>query len=314
MSPFLPPVPSNYTPLITGVNVRWNQFYADAPPTWFESVAQTTPSSNRFEHYNWAKSVPSMKEWIGPLSFDSLASYQYILENKDWVEAIALRKPDVDDNNFSNFWNQLNGLAQSAKKLPDQLMANALINGQSALGWDGQYFFSSTHPISYFSGGVSGTQQNYWSSGTALTFDNLSLVYNTMTTYRNDENRPLGIMPDTIVVPPQLQILANRLVAPIVADQTVTGLTMAGNQPNALPKFKVVVAPELSAYSTTWYLLDMSKVVKPFIWQNRQDTVFTSKVSDTDQNVFVNNELWFKAYRRGNAGYGLWYCAAKAVG
>jgi phage major head subunit gpT-like protein len=177
------------------------------------------------------------------------------------------------------------------------------------------YFFSATHPISPFAGGVTGTQQNYWSSSTALTFDNLTLVYNTMTNYRDDQNRPLGIVPDTILVPPQLQILAKRLTGATIADQTVTSLTMVGNQPNPLASmFKVVVAPELSADSTTWYLLDTSKVVKPLIWQQRQDTQFISKMGPGDPGKFYRNDYEFEATRRGAAGYGLWFTAAKAVG
>lgn len=316
--PYYPQVPTNYQPLLTEVNGKWNDFQKKDVPLWWDQVAGEMPSSARTEHYNWAKNVPDLEEWVGSVNFQTLGSYQYTLENKDWVRGVEIRRTDIDDNQIGrDFWMQLEGLSKAAKKLPDQQMAAALHAGSSYTGWDGAAFFSASHPTG---GGWAGSstvnQQNYWSSSTPLTFDNLNLVYQTMVNYRNDEGRPIGIMPNVLLVPPQLMTLAKRLTGDTLADQTVTGITMVGNQPNPLAHtFKVVVAPELAQYSTTaWYLLDTNKPIMPMIWQNRQDTQLNSLTSNTDYPVFVQNKFQFTAYRRGAAGYGMWYCIAKAVG
>jgi phage major head subunit gpT-like protein len=61
-----------------------------------------------------------------------------------------------------------------------------------------------------------------------------------------------------------------------------------------------------------WYLLDTSKVLKPFILQSRRDYAFVAKTSLTDENVFNKNEYVFGVDGRLNVGFGLWqqaYCS-----
>lgn len=55
-----------------------------------------------------------------------------------------------------------------------------------------------------------------------------------------------------------------------------------------------------------WYLLDTSKVLRPFILQMRRDYSFVAKTSLTDDNVFEKNEYVFGADGRLNVGFGLW--------
>lgn len=55
-----------------------------------------------------------------------------------------------------------------------------------------------------------------------------------------------------------------------------------------------------------WYLLDTSKVLKPFIMQMRRDYAFIAKTNLADENVFNKNEFVFGADARLNVGFGLW--------
>ncbi len=58
-----------------------------------------------------------------------------------------------------------------------------------------------------------------------------------------------------------------------------------------------------------WYLLDTSKVIKPFIYQKRSDYQFVSKDKPDDDNVFNKNEYVYGADGRSNVGVGLWQLA-----
>lgn len=57
---------------------------------------------------------------------------------------------------------------------------------------------------------------------------------------------------------------------------------------------------------TLWYLLDVSKPIKPLIFQNRRAPAFVSKDQLTDENVFMKKKFLYGVDYRGNAGYGLW--------
>lgn len=60
---------------------------------------------------------------------------------------------------------------------------------------------------------------------------------------------------------------------------------------------------------TPWYLLDLSRAIKPFIFQERKKPVFVSKTQVTDDNVFWQDQFVYGVDARRNAGYGLWQLA-----
>lgn len=60
---------------------------------------------------------------------------------------------------------------------------------------------------------------------------------------------------------------------------------------------------------TAWYLLDISKAVKPLIFQSRRTVEFVSKDRPDNENVFMRKKYLYGVDRRDNAGYGLWQLA-----
>jgi len=61
--------------------------------------------------------------------------------------------------------------------------------------------------------------------------------------------------------------------------------------------------------SIPWYLLDLSREMKPFIFQSRQEPNLITRISPTDEAVFLKKKYQYGADRRDNAGYGLWQLA-----
>ncbi len=67
---------------------------------------------------------------------------------------------------------------------------------------------------------------------------------------------------------------------------------------------------------TPWYLLDVSRPIKPFIFQERKATEFVALDNPSDAPVFIKNQFVYGAYRRNNAGFGLWqlaYCSKNTL-
>lgn len=59
-----------------------------------------------------------------------------------------------------------------------------------------------------------------------------------------------------------------------------------------------------------WYLLDTTRSIKPFIFQQRQTPEFQAKDDpNTSDHVFNNKEYVYGVDSRDNAGYGLWQMA-----
>jgi phage major head subunit gpT-like protein len=61
-----------------------------------------------------------------------------------------------------------------------------------------------------------------------------------------------------------------------------------------------------SGSSTSWYLVDDGKVLKPFVFQWRRRPVITPRTSLTDPSVFDRNEFQWGGDMRCAAGYGLY--------
>lgn len=58
-----------------------------------------------------------------------------------------------------------------------------------------------------------------------------------------------------------------------------------------------------------WFLIDVSRALKPIILQKRKDFNFVAKDKETDDNVFGLNEYVYGADARANVGYGFWQFA-----
>lgn len=58
-----------------------------------------------------------------------------------------------------------------------------------------------------------------------------------------------------------------------------------------------------------WYLLDLTKAVKPLIFQNRQKPVFAAMDNPDDESVFMRKEFVYGADSRNTAGFGFWQTA-----
>ncbi|WP_175992315.1 Mu-like prophage major head subunit gpT family protein [Burkholderia vietnamiensis] len=59
----------------------------------------------------------------------------------------------------------------------------------------------------------------------------------------------------------------------------------------------------------TWYLLDMTRVVKPLIRQTRKAYNFVAMDQETDEAVFTSKQFRYGVDARCNVGFGLWQLA-----
>ena len=63
------------------------------------------------------------------------------------------------------------------------------------------------------------------------------------------------------------------------------------------------------AEGPAWYLLDTSRPIRPFIYQDRLKPEFQALVKDTDERVFFRDVYTYGVRSRGNVGFGLWQLA-----
>lgn len=265
---------------------------------WGPQIATQVPSSTRSNTYGWMEQLPKMREWIGPRELKNLAAASYTITNKPYEETVVVDRDDLEDDNLGVYNPLMAELGRVAAKWQDDLLAAALQAGTSALCHDGGALFRTTHAMS-------GTNQSNLFTGTALTQANYEATRATMMTYQGEGARSLGVMPDTLIVPPQLEYTARTIIAAATNSSGATNVSQG--------TAKVVVVPELSSEGTVWYLADCSRAIKPLVFQQRKAPEFVSKDSPTDDNVFSNRSLVYGVDARGSAGYSLWFLIARAA-
>jgi len=275
--------------------------------TWYQKVATEVPSTSGQNDYAWLADTLSMREWLGERVVNNLRAYNYFISNRTFELTVGVRKEHIEDDALGIYDTRSTLMGEAVKKHPDQLMIDLLIAGTTTNGYDAQFFFDIDHPVTT-AAGVASTASNYSSTGFALTQANVMTARATMFSYTGDNGRPVATNPRLLVVPPQLETAARLIAnAPVV----VSGNAGVSNITAGM--FDILVVPELAVQPTAWYLLDVSRTIKPFIFQRRSQPNFQAKFSLNDDNVFWHREFIWGVDYRANAGYGLWQLAYKGV-
>jgi phage major head subunit gpT-like protein len=306
--------PSNLTWLFNNWNLMFQSGYDETAP-WWSQIATMKSSTTEQESYAFSSRVMQLREWVGEREMRSVGTYLQTIVNKDFESTVEVDRNKILDDTYGIFDFPMRDLGRAARKWPDVLLLNALQNGQTQACYDGQNFFDPAHPVDRYAGQIaSGTQQNYWSSGMALSFDNYQTVRKTMMEFKGEDGLPLGVTPNLLVVPAALEVTARLICeADSVAPQTLGANTQVGANTNVLKgTAKVLIIPELANQPTQWYLMDTTKGMKPFVFQQRQAPNMITLRDPSNENVFKRKKFAFGVDTRGNAAGGLWFLASKA--
>ena len=258
-----------------------------------ELLSMEVPSTGSEENYNWLGDVPGMQEWIGERPISKLKNYGYTIKNKTWANGLTIRAEDVEDDKLTVIRPRIVALAEEAAHHKLSLITDLLNGGFASTCYDGQYFFDSDH-VSGNSGSISNV------GGSDLSITTYATAVAAMRNFKNDEGKSLRINPTHLFVSPTFEAVARQIA---YAEQVTSGVTNIWRS-SVTP----VVLPEISD-ADSWFLMDLSKPLKPFISQTRRPVDFRAMDNPNDQDAFMRNEFYYGADYRGNAGYGLWQLA-----
>ncbi|MBC8141543.1 MAG: Mu-like prophage major head subunit gpT family protein [Armatimonadetes bacterium] len=270
----------------------------------WKQIATLLQSTGATEEYNWIGQVPVMREWLDERQITALSAYGYTIRNKKFEATIAVAREVLEDEAHAQIRTRVESLAEAASAHYDALVFDLVKEGETQRAYDGAAFYG-THMV----GGVSRTNL-----GTGvLSATSLENAIATMMRTPLDNGEPMLIRPTHLLVPPELQFEAMRLVASAFNP----GATGAANAANPLQGFLTVVTTPRLTSSTEWHLLDCSRSVKPFFVQQRIAPEFSALDGETgepSETAFLRDELWYGVRSRDNAGYGLWQMAYKSTG
>lgn len=287
--------------LRTNANTAYQAGYGSATPQLVGAAASTIPSSTSINTYGWMARLPKMRQWVGAKVINNLSENAAQITNLPFEMTVGVDRDDIADDNLGIYKPLFEEMGRQARLWPDQTVRSALQAGTSGLAFDGVAFFSNSHSL----GG--NTIDNLFAS-TALTHANYSSVRASMMSYLGDDGETLGVNPDLLIVPPQLEttgkdIIMNskRAVDSVAADNVLAGTA------------RLLVVPDLANEAGVWYLADSSKAIKPLVFQERESPMMIDKIQRNDDNMFFDREALFSVEARGAAGYGLYWLMARCA-
>ncbi len=299
----------NVTSLFISLKTTFNNAFGAVESIW-QQVAMKVPSTSGSNDYKWLSKFPKMQRWVGDKKIKSLEAFKYVIENEDFEATVEVNRNDIDDDNLGIYSTQAQGAGESAAQLPDELVFEAINGAFTGLCFDGQFFVDTDHPVK---NPVTGAIDPVSNKGVAVlsaatqaaAMASLGAAATAMGMFKDDEGRPLNVTPSILLVPVALRDVANTLYT---ADRLEDG---KANLYKGM--FKPVVSPRLTS-ATAWFLLDVSKVIKPFVYQERKAPVFVQQTDPQSDDVFSRKVFKFGAEARAAAGYGFWQTCYGSTG
>lgn len=304
--------------IIDAIFYSFNQQFQgayDAMETWFGNIATQVPSSGRENRYAWLDKLPVMREWVGERQIQNAVARGYSIVNKDWELTVEVDRNDILDDNLGVYSPIVSSMGSQARLWPDYLIADMLQAGITNTCFDGQAFFSASHPKNIDDTGA-GTYSNRLTT-TALNAANYQTARQTMMSYAGRDGKPLNVRPNLLVVPPQLEAAGRQILnSDFVAPAAALGMNAASvMQSNVLKgSANLLVVPQLSNEPANWYLADTTKAVKPMVFQLRKAPELITYVNPSDPELFRRKKFVYGVDSRGNAGYTLPFLALRAEG
>jgi phage major head subunit gpT-like protein len=287
---------------IKALETQFNGIYQTAvsgTPVWWDKLAMLVPSSTATNTYGWLAALMRMRKWVGPRVIQNVKHQAYVVTNDDFELTVGVDRNDIKDDNLGIYTPLFAQLGFVSSKLPDDQIKTALQAGTTNVGFDNVAQFATTHPLD-----PTGNQSNNF-TGTALSTTNFAAKRAAMRAYTGENGQNLGVEPDLLIVPPQLEDTANTIVT------AEYGSSGASNVQKG--QARVLVINELANEGTTWYLADSTKPIKGLVWQEREPVQMVAKTDVNDDNVFMHKQFLWGLDGRGAATYGPWFLIARAI-
>lgn len=117
-----------------GTSTKYKMFTMDSP---FDGASLTL---------GWLGEFPDMREWIGDRVLKDIKAYGYNVPAKEFESTHSISVSDLNDTSIATTAQIMRGVGEAAARDPQKHITALLANGETGLCYDGEAFFSATHP------------------------------------------------------------------------------------------------------------------------------------------------------------------------
>lgn len=287
----------------------------DTGVAWVGNIANLFQSDQESETYKWLGMMPQMREWVGGRNAKGFRENGITIENKHYEATIEVLVREMRRDKTGQVMARIRELAQRTNAHWAKLLSTLIINAESTVCYDGQYFFDTDH-----SEGDSGSQSNdietdisalpaanHGAAATAPSVEEAQLAIaksiQTMMGFVDDQGEPMNEMASQflVMVPVSLHNTFLQAVAtPIQLDASQTALTALKQD------FQIsVVTNARLTWTDKFATFRTDSAIKPLIRQEETGVMLKAKAEGSEYE-FDNDAHEYGVDTWRNVGYGLW--------
>jgi phage major head subunit gpT-like protein len=286
-----------------------------------DDMSNLFSSDQSGETYKFLGQSPVMREWLGGRQAKGFSDQGITILNKHYEATLEIQKKDARRDKTGQIQVRVDEFADRGQTHWLSLLSTLLLNGASAVCYDGQYFFDTDHEE-----GSSGVQSNKISvdistlpaqvhgTTTAPSVEEMQQAILAGITailgFKDDQGEPMneGATEFTVEVPISLLPVALAAIAPI------SNSTLNNQNPNQLSRFRIKVEPNarLSSWTAQFAIFRTDSPIKAFIRQTEQEVELKAKAEGSEFEF--DNDAWqfgIDAWR--GVGYGYWQRAVLVI-
>lgn len=303
----MPDVSSHWAEVLTpALTEAFTIGFADRPASLIPSVF-AVKGSERADERHIGVGVLSSRNWQldgayggGRVRYDDRnKGYPATFTHREFASGFVVERKLIDDNLSTQAFDDANALGDAAFRVRERSGASVLNNaftsttnedGYSTLGPDSVVLCSSAHPYSADAPGS--TQSNAGTS--ALSKANVAATRVAMMKFTDDRGDIMDVMPDTLIVPPDLEDTALEITKSLL-DPT-SGQNAINPQAG---RFRTIVWHYLTD-TNNWFMAESSRMKRSLIWYDRIPVEFAR------EQDFDTLQAKFRCYMRYSYGWRDW--------
>ena len=280
--------------------------------SWVEPLSNVFRSDQASEEYKWLGTSPILRQWVGGRQAKGFRENGFTIKNKTWEATLEVLVDEIRRDKTGQVMMRINQLAERANSHDAKLLSSLIVSGESALCYDGKYYFATDHVE-----GDSGSQSNdlTYDAGTANkpTVAEMESAILTATEkmfgYKDDQGEPInGSAREFLVMAPvnMLKSVAGALGTGVI----IEGGASRNNMIQAVGSlggfiYRMAINPWLTANNDRFYLFRTDGISKPFIRQIEEDLTISAQAEGSSEE-FLNNRHLYGIKKIGNVGFGTW--------
>lgn len=293
----------------------------DVGVAWIVLLSMLFTSDQDSEEYKWLGQSPAMREWVGGRHAKGFRENGLTIKNKHYEATIEALLSELRRDKTGQVMVRIQELALRTNSHWASLLSTLIINGESVVCYDGQYFFDTDHVE-----GDSGTQDNdiqvdisalptdVHGVVTAPSVEEIQQVIMKgvaqILSFKDDVGEPMNETARSLIVmvPTSLYIVATKaLNMPIGTSSSEQNIPKDMN-------ISVVSNARLSAWTDQIAVFRTDGGVKAFIRQQETEVVLKAKAEGSEFEFDHDaHQYGVDAWR--NVGYGYWQhaCLVKMI-